>query len=529
MPEFFNNFAFFASGSGLLIAPEAESALNTQRPQSSMEPHLENLFRDIPIEARSGDFDGQVKGLETDSRRVAPDSLFFALEGLKTDGNFFVEEAIERGAKVIVSSNPPNHVEGVCFLQVRDIRGVLARVARRFNRHPDRELDLVGVTGTNGKTTVAHLVHYFLANGGTRPGMLGTVNYDLGGRTLPASRTTPESPEIYSMLAQMRNYGCRQAILEVSSHGIHQKRVQGLSFKAAAFLNLTRDHIDYHSSMEDYFEVKAGLFTGKTGSLPEVAVINIDDPRGRRLVERIPPDSRLITFGENPEADFRAENLVLQARKTSFDLRWGNEIIPVVSPLPGRYNVSNVLAAFALCHSLGCDVLNLAKRLEGFTGVPGRMERVDAGQPFNVLVDYAHTDDALKNALDMLRAITPNRLMAVFGCGGDRDRKKRPLMTRAVMEHCDFCWATSDNPRSETPAAIFEDMKAGVTDYGRIAFVEGRRRAISLALDKMRPGDCLLIAGKGHETYQELAGSVLPFDDRLVTLELLRKKRLIQT
>ncbi len=493
-----------------------------------MEPHLENLFHDIPVETRSGDFNCRVEGLETDSRRVAPGSLFFALEGLKTNGNYYVEESIDRGARVIVSSKPAIHREGVCFLQVNDIRGVLARVARRFSQHPDRALDLVGITGTNGKTTVAHLVHYFLAGGGSRPGMLGTVKYDLGGRTLPANRTTPESPEIYSMLAQMRKHGCRQAVMEVSSHGIHQKRVQGLGFKAVAFLNLTRDHIDYHSSMEEYFEVKAGLFTGNTGRLPEVAVINIDDPRGRQLAERIPSGSRLVTFGESPDADFRAENLDLQASSTSFDLRWENDTAPVVAPLLGRFNVSNLLAAFALCHSLGCNLNILVERLKGFGGVPGRMERVDAGQPFNVLVDYAHTDDALKNALDMLRVITPNRLMAVFGCGGDRDRKKRPLMTRAVMERCDHCWATSDNPRSESPIAIFEDMKTGITDPARISFVEGRRRAISLALDNVRPGDCLLIAGKGHETYQEMGGSVLPFDDRLVALELLRKKRLTQ-
>ncbi len=529
MPETIKSSTFSSSHCDLLIAPEEDTILYDKSSPTAMEPQLHKLFSGISLVARRGELDCRVKSLETDSRRVAPGSLFFALQGLKTDGNFFVEEAIERGARAIVSSSPPLDREGVCFLQVEDIRGVLANVAARFFQHPEMDLEVVGVTGTNGKTTVAHLVHYFLNTGGASCGMLGTVKYDLGGRTIPASRTTPESPEIYSMLAQMRNYGCRRAVMEVSSHGIDQQRVQGLPFKVAAFLNLTRDHIDYHSGMEEYFEVKSGLLTGKTGSVPEVTIVNIDDPYGQRLAERISGKSKLITFGENFKSSFRAANLSLNADETSFDLRWDNKTMPVSSPLLGRYNVSNLLAAFAICHSLGCDVERLIDRLEGFAGVPGRMEKVDAGQPFNVLVDYAHTDDALQNTLDMLRAITPRRLLAVFGCGGDRDRNKRPLMTHAVMDRCDNCWATSDNPRSESPEAIFEDMKAGVVHPCGINFVEGRRRAISLALDNCNPGDCLLIAGKGHETYQEIADSVLPFDDRLIALELLSKKRLIQT
>ncbi len=493
-----------------------------------MEPRLDEFLRGIHLDDLWGDGGCRVKSLATDSRRVAPGALFFALPGLKTNGDKFIHEAIQRGAVAIVSTSPPTHNEGICCAQVQDIRGVLARVAGRFYRHPERELEMVGITGTNGKTTVAHLVQYFLTATGLRSGMLGTVKYDMGGRTLPAGRTTPEAPEIYSMLAKMRNYGCRHAVMEVSSHGIHQRRVEGIPYKIAAFLNLTQDHIDYHSCMEEYFEVKASLFTGQTGGIPQTAVVNIDDPFGRRLVEKIPSDSLLITFGESPQAGFRAVNLDLKADGTTFDLLSENQTFPVVSPLLGRYNVSNLLAALAICQNLGCDLRNLIEHLGGFGGVPGRMEKVDAGQPFNVLVDYAHTDDALKNALDMLRAITPRRLLAVFGCGGDRDRKKRPLMTNAVMDRCDYCWATSDNPRSESPGAIFEDMKAGVIHPGGINFVEGRRHAISLALDNCNPGDCLLIAGKGHETCQEIAGSVLPFDDRLVAMELLRKKRLIQ-
>jgi len=529
MTDNIKDLTFSSSPSDLLLAAGRENISSNLSTPTSMEPHLEKLFYGIPIEAHWGDGGGRVKSLATDSRRVAPGALFFALPGLKTNGNRFVHEAIERGAKAIVSTHPPTHREEVCFIQVDDIRGVLARIAGRFFEHPERDLELVGITGTNGKTTVAHLVHYFLTVAGLPSGMLGTLKYDLGGRTLPAGRTTPESPEIYSMLAKMRNYGCRQAVMEVSSHGLHQRRVEGLPYKIAAFLNLTQDHIDYHSTMEAYFEVKAGLFTGRTGHIPQIAVVNVDDPFGRRLAKRIPTGSRLITFGESPQASYRAVNLNLKADGTAFDLIWENETMAVVSPLLGRYNVSNLLAAFAIGRHLGCDLPKMIECLQDFGGVPGRMEKVDAGQPFNVLVDYAHTDDALKNALDMLRPITARRLLAVFGCGGDRDRKKRPIMTHAVMDRCDFCWATSDNPRGESPAAIFEDMKPGVIDPSGIDFVEGRRRAISLALDNCNPGDCLLIAGKGHESCQEINGSVLPFDDRLAALELLQNKRLIQS
>ncbi len=529
MPEVFNDLTFSSSPPGLLIAAERENYSHNLISSQSMEPTIEKLFHGIPIEAQWGDVCCQVKSIATDSRRVAPEAVFFALPGLRTNGNSFVQEAIERGAKAIVSAHPPTGRKEVCFIQVDDIRGVLARIAGRFFQHPERDLEMAGITGTNGKTTVTHLVHYFLTTAGLPSGMLGTLKYDLGGRTLPAARTTPESPEIYSLLAQMRNYGCRRAVMEVSSHGLHQRRVEGLPYKIAAFLNLTQDHIDYHSTLEAYFEVKAGLFTGQAGPIPQIAVVNIDDPFGRRLAKKIPTDSRLITFGESPQAGYRAVNLDLKAAGTTFDLLWENKTIPVVSPLLGRYNVSNLLAAFAIGSHLGCDLLKMIEGLQDFGGVPGRMEKVEAGQPFNVLVDYAHTDDALKNALDMLRPITARRLLVVFGCGGDRDRKKRPLMTRAVMDRCDFCWATSDNPRSESPEAIFEDMMPGVIDPCGIDFVEGRRRAISLALDNCNPGDCLLIAGKGHETCQEIVGSALPFDDRLAALELLQNKRLIQS
>jgi UDP-N-acetylmuramoyl-L-alanyl-D-glutamate--2,6-diaminopimelate ligase len=305
--------------------------------------------------------------------------------------------------------------------------------------------------------------------------------------------------------------------------------VRGLQFGAAVFTNLTRDHLDYHQTLEAYFDVKARLFTGATGAAPKVAVVNLDDAYGERLAVKLRaemPAAKLVTYGENASAQVRAENVQLHFTRTAFRLVWPGGAMDIESPLIGRYNVSNLLAAIATAWGLGRDPVVFLARLRAFKGVPGRMERIDEGQPFNVLVDYAHTDDALRNALGMLRAITPGRLLVVYGCGGNRDRAKRPLMTRAVQEFADFAFATADNPRNEALPQIFNDMRAGVTAPDKITWIDDRRRAISHALDLAQPGDCLLIAGKGHESYQEFAGTVIPFDDRQVVRELIGIKAL---
>ena len=491
-----------------------------------MAPKLQDYFTDDDIVAVKGGLDRPISGLTMDSRRVVPGTLFFALPGLRTDGAAFIDEAINRGAVAVVSQRSIALPYGkITFIQVPDARTTLARVAQRYYRFPDRELEVVGVTGTNGKTTVTHLIKHFL-NGQQRIGLIGTVCYDLGLRTVPSYKTTPESLDLYAMLAQMRDAGCRQAVMEVSSHGIDQKRVLGMQFRAVVFTNLTRDHLDYHRSLDAYFEVKSRLFAGGTGALPKAAVVNLDDGYGRELAGRIPAGVRTVTFGEHPEADVRAEAVNLEVRRTSFRLVWPGGTAAVESPLIGRYNVSNLLAALATVHALGRDLAGLLPKLGQFRSVAGRMERIEEGQSFNVLVDYAHTDDALRNALGMLRAVTPGRLLVVFGCGGNRDRTKRPLMTRAVQERADFAWATADNPRSEPLARIFADMKEGVSAPDKILFLDDRRRAISLALDAARPGDCLLIAGKGHESYQEFADTIIPFDDRQVVRELIGVKQL---
>lgn len=489
-------------------------------------PTLKALFHGLEVEHFSGEKNTPVGSIITDSRRVVPGALFIALEGLHTSGSFYIEEAIDRGAAAVVSERAVSSRPSVPHIQVKDARVALAEVARRFYGQPDTPLGLIGITGTNGKTTVSMLTQFLLAEQPGQVGLIGTVRYDLGRRTLPSYKTTPESVDTYAMLAQMRSEGCTGAVMEVSSHAIDQKRVHGLRFSAVAFLNLTQDHIDYHHSMQEYFSVKSRLFNGGTGSLPQMAVLNADDPYGRRLAETLRGKTGVITFGRSEDADLRASDVHLSAEGSHFVVRHGGFRGELFTRELGHYNVSNVLASLALCVAQGKDLAALLPKVKDFPGVPGRMERVEAGQPFRVLVDYAHTEDALRNALTMLREVTPGKLYVVFGCGGNRDRGKRSLMTAAVQELADFSWATADNPRRESLESIFADMQEGVSKPEAIRFVDERRRAISLALDAAAQGDCVLVAGKGHETYQEFADTVVPFDDRQVVRELLGLKRL---
>ena len=471
--------------------------------------------------------DPKIERLAIDSRRVTPGSLFFALPGLRSDGNSFVDEAIARGAVAVISSQPRRFRSGkIAYLTVENPRITLASVSRAFFGNPDQNLSLVGVTGTNGKTTVSYLVKQILTNQDRRYGCLGTIGYDLVRRTVPSFRTTPEALDLWDLLAQMEGFGCRGAVMEVSSHGIDQHRVRGINFEVAAFLNLTRDHLDYHKDMESYYQVKRRLFNGENGTWPKVAVVNIDDPYGTRLVSEIPEQVEVLTFGESKEAMFRCGNLGLSAEGSRFELQTLEGSFEVHTPLVGDYNVSNVAAALAICSGLGLSVKNCIRDLDSFPGIPGRMQKVEAGQSATILIDYAHTGDALENALCMLRKVTKGRLCVVFGCGGDRDRGKRPVMTRVANQFSDMAWATSDNPRNEKVEAIFEDMKSGLVAPERMRFVSDRRRAIELAIEFCKEGDCLLIAGKGHESFQEYGETVVPFDDRRVAAELVENMRL---
>jgi len=496
---------------------------------------LAELFKNIPEACFYGNDSAEIRPekLIADSRRVVAGTLFFAVDGIRSCGSDFAEDAVRRGAVAVVSrerisSLAPDFPQVV----VPDVSQAEAIVAAEFFDRPAAAFPLVGVTGTNGKTSVTSLVRFLMMRQ-TRAqwGLIGTVRYELGRRSVPSYKTTPESLDLMSLFAEMRDAGCVGAAMEVSSHAIAQNRVFALPFSVVAFTNLTQDHMDYHGDMENYFSVKSRLFDGSQGSFPRVAVVNADDAYGLRILEKIPENTRSLAFsihGENFRGNdkfhdgFFAENLALSAGGSEFLLRSPAGNFSVKTRLPGDYNVSNVLCALALVYAVGGDVACAVRDIADFAGVHGRMERVPENPfQFDVFVDYAHTDDALSNALGMLKKIARGRVLVVFGCGGNRDRGKRPKMVRAVQIFADFAWATSDNPRKEPLEQIFSDMKKGVVDSEKIVFEPDRRRAIALAISEARAGDCVLIAGKGHETYQEFADITLPFDDCEVARELL--------
>lgn len=491
---------------------------------------LKELFAKIPNAQFAGTAPETCRPetLITDSRRVVPGALFFAMDGLRTSGRDFAEDAVRRGAIAVATRERLPLPESVAQIIVPSVAEAVAVAAREFFDDPVNAFPLIGVTGTNGKTSVTSIVRFLMAKQTRAPwGLIGTVRYELGRRSIPSYKTTPESLDLMALFAEMRDANCAGAAMEVSSHAIDQKRVFALPFSVVAFTNLTQDHIDYHGDMENYFSVKSRLFDGSQGASPRAAVINADDARGRELLKKLPPQTRAFPFGlneKNTEAGdgFWAEKISLSSNGSEFTLNCPAGKLAVKTQLPGDYNVSNVLCALALVGAVGGDVRQAAADIAAFPGVPGRMERVPENPfPFDVFVDYAHTDDALSNALGMLKKITRGRVLAVFGCGGNRDREKRPKMVRAVQNFADFAWATSDNPRKEPVEQIFDDMKRGVIFPEKIAFEPDRRRAIGLALDAAREGDCVLIAGKGHETYQEFADITLPFDDKAVVQKLL--------
>jgi UDP-N-acetylmuramoyl-L-alanyl-D-glutamate--2,6-diaminopimelate ligase len=489
-----------------------------------------SLLRDLSTEddvLSQGDLSTEVTDLITDSRRVTPGSAFFAIPGQRANGNDFLDEAIDRGAKTIVTCEDNGQFPSdVTSIKTENPRLLLAKYAKRHHGSPDKHLNIVGVTGTNGKTTVSTLTRHLLERPGRPVGLIGTVRYHLGDREVPSFKTTPESSDIYPLLRSMLAAGCSEAVMEVSSHGIHQSRVAELEMEVAVFLNLTRDHLDYHGNMEKYFCEKRKIFNGQNGVLPKVAVINADCPYGRRLINELPPQVHILTFGESENSTFRARNISLGSGGAEFILDGPFGSTVVSTPLLGRYNIMNVLAAFTIVHALGVKVSDAIHRITAFKGVDGRMEAVDRGQGYNVVVDYAHTPDALRNALSMLRECTTGKLHLVFGCGGDRDRGKRLEMTKVACAGADKVWATTDNPRTEPQVSIFNDMRKGMSKNSKVYFVDDRRRAISMALDAATNGDCVLIAGKGHEAFQEVQYTAIPFDDRLVAGELLSAKQL---
>jgi UDP-N-acetylmuramoyl-L-alanyl-D-glutamate--2,6-diaminopimelate ligase len=471
-----------------------------------------------------------VSGLEYDSRKVQPGDVFVAMRGESSDGNKFIDKAIAAGAVAIVTdSDTETPRAGVAWAQVPHGRRALARLSANFYKRPAERLAITGITGTNGKSTTAFLLEAMLAAAHRKSALIGTIEYHVAGKILPAPHTTPEALGLNRMLNAALGDGATEAIMEVSSHALAQQRVYGIPFDVAVFTNLTRDHLDYHHTMEEYFDSKRILFEGCGTDAPRVAVLNIDDECGRDLVKVSKKHgSEVLTYGL-AEGDFHAKNVDIGQRGTRFDLVTPETTIPLFSPLIGKVNVYNIMAAAAAAYARNCKPEAIAKGVEGLAYVPGRFQRVDCGQPLTVVVDYAHTDDALRNLTSLARSFVrqagnKGRVITVFGSGGDRDRAKRPLMGEAAGRGSDFVVLTSDNPRSEDPLAIINDALVGLQRSGAKYKVEpDRKMAIALAIREAAPGDVVLIAGKGHEKVQVTRDGAIPFDDMEVARGILQE------
>jgi UDP-N-acetylmuramoyl-L-alanyl-D-glutamate--2,6-diaminopimelate ligase len=475
----------------------------------------------------SSGLDQPCTGVTLDSRRVEPGVVFVALRGLKADGAAFVPQAIAAGAAAIVSERGPEGSVAVPWVVVPDARLALALASAEFFGHPSRQMQVVGITGTNGKTTTAYLVRAILETAGVKSGLMGTVTYQLGDRSFDATRTTPEAPDVQGFMREMVASGCRACAMEVSSHALALRRVDGIRFAAAVFTNLTRDHLDFHSDMDDYFAAKRRLFDMLPEGAP--AVINADDPRGASLVDSV---RRPVTYGMTRPADVSPGPIAYSLDGLQFDIRAPRGAVRVRSKLVGKPNAYNILAAVATATELGIPTDAVEAGLEHLEGVPGRFQMVSgASDDVRAVVDYAHTDDALRNLLETARPMATRRLITVFGCGGDRDRTKRPLMGMVAARLSDVVVITSDNPRSEDPNQIIEEIKRGAEAETRQSRSEvlirpDRRDAIRDAVDLAGPGDVVLVVGKGHEKYQEIGGRTFAFDDVAVAKEALEARRL---
>ncbi|MDP8988834.1 MAG: UDP-N-acetylmuramoyl-L-alanyl-D-glutamate--2,6-diaminopimelate ligase [Acidobacteriota bacterium] len=462
-----------------------------------------------------------VAGLEYDSRKVEKDTLFFAFPGARVDGRQFATEAVARGACAVVSELPPAEDIAVPWIHVEHGRKALAIAARNFYARPDERVRFTGITGTNGKTTTAYLADAVLRAGGALTAMIGTIEYRIGEETRKAPNTTPESLDVMRLAAELEQRGGRYLTMEVSSHGLALARVYGIEFHTAVFTNLTRDHLDFHHTMEEYAAAKRLLFIPEDGPPPRWAILNADDPAS---ADMRPAGARTISYGISTDADLRAENIRSGFAGLHFDVLYQGQRQAFESPLVGRINVLNILAAVGAGLSYGMDLAAIAEGIRACPPVPGRFERIDAGQPFFVVVDYAHTDDALRNVIQISRELAgQGRVITLFGCGGDRDRTKRPLMGMAAAELSDLVVLTSDNPRSEDPLGIMNDVMVGLGRFDTPHVAEpDRAKAIAYALGEAKPGDVVLLAGKGHETYQILQDRTIDFDDRETARQALR-------
>jgi UDP-N-acetylmuramoyl-L-alanyl-D-glutamate--2,6-diaminopimelate ligase len=467
----------------------------------------------------------EIRQVACDSRKVLPRALFFALHGAKADGNTFIRDAVSRGAAAIASEEaaPAAIPSSVPWIQVRQARKALAVAAANFFSHPAASLQLVAVTGTNGKTTTTSLIDAIVKASGAKTGLFGTIAYHTPLGEYPAPNTTPESVDLQGFLAEIRDAGGKFGVLEASSHSLAMDRLWGCHFATAVFTNLTREHMDYHKTFEDYFAAKKTLFEGTGAGAPEVAVLNTDDEYGNRLTGLA---KKTVTYGLESDADITTKKFQLTFNGLTFTAQTPNGKVQVASPLVGRINVYNILAAIGAAQALGLSNEVIEAGIRSLESVSGRFQRIDLGQPYFVVVDYAHTDDALENLIRTARELNPKgRIITLFGCGGGKDRTKRPVMGEVTGRLSDLTILSSDNPRTEDPLKIISDIIVGLQKTaGKYLIEPDREKAIGVAMDEARAGDIILLAGKGHENYQILADRTLEFDDRDMARRALRER-----
>jgi UDP-N-acetylmuramoyl-L-alanyl-D-glutamate--2,6-diaminopimelate ligase len=480
---------------------------------------IQKLIKDLAVTKRrisGGDF--EVKGISCNSKSVKDGFIFVAVKGAAQDGNKFIAEALRHGAKAVISDSamPAGFSKRVSFIKVKDARKALAKLAGDFYAQPSKKMKVVGITGTNGKTTITYLIEAIVHKKGGSPAVIGTINYRFKNKVIPSHNTTPGPLELQSLLRDMRDEGINYAVMEASSHALDQERVLGINFHSAIFTNLTQDHLDYHKTLKKYFQAKAKLFTRLSGSA--FAVINNDDAYGRKLKKFT--RAKVITYGIDNRSMVMARNITATVSGTEFDLVVPGRVVKMHLNLIGRHNIYNVLAAVAWAVKDGISISVIKSAIEKFHLVPGRLERIDSKDGFSVFVDYAHTEDALSNILAALRPLAHRKIIVVFGCGGDRDKTKRPKMGHVATERADLAIITNDNPRSEHPRMIIADIERGIKRNNLV--IPERRKAIQKSLSIARSGDVVLVAGKGHENYQIQKNKTIHFDDREVVRECLK-------
>jgi UDP-N-acetylmuramoyl-L-alanyl-D-glutamate--2,6-diaminopimelate ligase len=504
---------------------ERQRKNSSHRDSATIGKKLSELFEGLQAKLPAGASGVEICQVACDSRKVQRGALFFALPGARADGNAFIQDAVKRGAVAIASAGPaPNTApSSVAWIQVQDARKALAITAANFFEHPANALQLAAVTGTNGKTTTTSVIDAIVKASGAKTGLFGTIAYHTPLGDYPAPNTTPESVDLQGFFAEIRDAGGTYAVLEASSHSLAMDRLWGCHFQATVFTNLTREHMDYHKTFEDYFAAKKKLFEGTGAGAPEVAVVNTDDEFGKKLVGLA---KKTVTYGLESHAEITTKKFQLTFEGLTFTAHTPNGKVEVVSSLVGRINVYNLLAAIGAAQALGLSNEVIEKGIRNLESVSGRFQRIDLGQPFLVIVDYAHTDDALENLIRTARELnSKGRIITLFGCGGEKDRTKRPVMGEVTGRLSDLTILSSDNPRSEDPLKIISDIIVGLQKTaGKYLIEPDREKAIGLAMDEARAGDIVLLAGKGHENYQILADRTLEFDDRDMARKALRER-----